>query len=309
MATITDTTTDANGNIIINVSSSADDAITLATAGTYSDKNIIFNIKTPQNSVQPDWNQNDDTQPDYVKNRPFWREKTKELSYPNITEPIEVTTADTEYGFAMANGNFVVEPDVTNYVVFDGVEYTCEPHYEETLEDVGIGSLDFIDYPFLIGDGLILTPVAGTHTVLQYKDVYTIHTDYAPCLVIRTKQTENKTPYLAMEDVEKIKVAFKNGVPIMLDVAVGSHGFDMRVHNVTNYSIAASGFGNSTYNGIIEQAEFNFFVHDGSLDDYSVSYSGSIEEVGNIYPLMYIKNRKYKITVDNTGTLKATEVT
>ena len=47
MATITDTTTDANGNIIINVSSSADDAITLAIAGTYSDKNIIFNIKTP----------------------------------------------------------------------------------------------------------------------------------------------------------------------------------------------------------------------------------------------------------------------
>lgn len=44
MATVTDTTTDANNNIIINVSSSADDAITLATAGTYSDKNIIFNI-------------------------------------------------------------------------------------------------------------------------------------------------------------------------------------------------------------------------------------------------------------------------
>lgn len=71
MATITDTTTDANGNIIINVSSSADDAITLATAGTYSDKNIIFNIKTPQNSIQPDWNQNDDTQLDYIKNRPL----------------------------------------------------------------------------------------------------------------------------------------------------------------------------------------------------------------------------------------------
>lgn len=46
MATVTDTTTDANGNIIINVSSSADDAIALATAGTYSDKNIIFNITT-----------------------------------------------------------------------------------------------------------------------------------------------------------------------------------------------------------------------------------------------------------------------
>ena len=44
MAIIKDTTTDANGNIIINVSSSVDDAITLATAGTYSNKNIIFNM-------------------------------------------------------------------------------------------------------------------------------------------------------------------------------------------------------------------------------------------------------------------------
>ena len=47
MAIITNTTTDDNGNIIINVSSSVNDAITLATAGTYSDKNIIFNLTTP----------------------------------------------------------------------------------------------------------------------------------------------------------------------------------------------------------------------------------------------------------------------
>ena len=44
MATVTNTTTDTNGNIIVDVSSSEDDSITLATAGTYSDKNIIFNI-------------------------------------------------------------------------------------------------------------------------------------------------------------------------------------------------------------------------------------------------------------------------
>ena len=53
MATITDTTTDANGNIIINVSSSTDDAITLATAGTYSDKNIIFNLAIQTEAEKP----------------------------------------------------------------------------------------------------------------------------------------------------------------------------------------------------------------------------------------------------------------
>ncbi len=56
-------------------------------------------IDPPQGGVQPDWNQNDATQPDYVKNRPFWREKTKELMFPYITEPFEVTTVDDGSGF------------------------------------------------------------------------------------------------------------------------------------------------------------------------------------------------------------------
>ena len=53
MATITNTTTDANGNTIIDVSSSADDSITLATAGTYSDKNIIFNLAVQKGAAEP----------------------------------------------------------------------------------------------------------------------------------------------------------------------------------------------------------------------------------------------------------------
>ena len=52
MATITDTTTDANGNIIVDVSSSEDDSITLATAGNYFDKNIIFKIRLFSNFYQ-----------------------------------------------------------------------------------------------------------------------------------------------------------------------------------------------------------------------------------------------------------------
>lgn len=50
MATITSSTVDDNGNIIINITSNADDAIPLATAGTYSDKNIILNITSPSSS-------------------------------------------------------------------------------------------------------------------------------------------------------------------------------------------------------------------------------------------------------------------
>ncbi len=257
--------------------------------------------------IQPDWNQNDDMQPDYVKNRPFWREKTKELLFPYITEPIEVTTEDHD-GFFTATGLFDVAPGVTNYVVFDGVEYTCEPYYSEAEGTVVIGSLDFSDYPFLIVENMIATKTAGNHTILQYYDVYTIQTDYVPHLVIRTLKTEDKKPYLAMEDVEKIKVAFKKGVPIALNATYGSQGFDTRVYNVSNNYIFASGYSPATPINIMEQAEFIFSVEDGSLHDYSVSYSGSIVENSTVYPLMYIGNERYKITVGSSGTLTATKV-
>ena len=262
-----------------------------------------------ESSVQPDWNQNDETQPDYVKNRPFWRETTKELMFPDITEPFEVTTADNGNGFFGASGDFDVAPGVTNYVVFDGVEYACEPHYDEKVGGVFIGSPDFSDYPFFIANGMIATETAGTHTVLQYYAVDTIQTDYVPHLVIRTLKTADGTPYLAMEDVEKIKVAFENGVPIILRTYYHNLDVTMRVNNVSRY-IDASGFGSTfNYNDIMEQIEFAFSVSTGSLQFSSASYLGSIKENNAYYPLMYIGNRRYKITVGTGGTLTATEVT
>lgn len=266
-------------------------------------------VDPPQSGVQSDWNQNDETQPDYVKNRPFWREKTKELLYGSITEPIDITTKNDGSGFFVATGLFAVKPGVTNYVVFDGVEYTCEPYYSAEAEGIAIGSFDFSDYPFFISNGTILTQTEGNHTVLQYCDVYTIQTDYAPHLVIRTLKKEDKKPYLAMEDVEKIKVAFEKGVPIALYTLYGNGRFPTRVYDVSNSYIFASGFGSYAPHNIMEQAEFVFSVSDGSLYKYSVSYSGSIVENANVYPLMYIGNKRYKITVGSSGTLTATEVT
>lgn len=123
MATITDTATDANGNIIINVSSSVDDAITLATAGTYSDKNIIFNLTTPQNCVQPDWNQNDSTAADYVKNRPFY------TGDPVETEIIpETTVTFSKMDGLMAASwpeSFDLIDGQTYTISWDGTDYVC----------------------------------------------------------------------------------------------------------------------------------------------------------------------------------------
>ena len=154
MATITDTTTDANGNIIINVSSSADDAITLATAGTYSDKNIIFNVTTPQSTIQPDWNQNDETQPDYVKNRPFYTGDPVENIF---VEESTVSFADAGYGYlGQIQSTFVPTVGETYKVSWDGIDYECtciESNSTPMLGDINIlfGESDPDGEPFLIG--------------------------------------------------------------------------------------------------------------------------------------------------------------
>ena len=172
MATITDTTTDANGNIIINVSSSADDAITLATAGTYSDKNIIFNIKTPQNSVQPDWNQNDATQPDYVKNRPFYTGDTTE------TVLVEERTIAFEDNHGIYISEFPSTVEVTageTYKVsWDGTIYECTcVNYNDLLV---IGNLSIVGEGADSGEPFIMVAVNGRGITVGTADTASSHT-------------------------------------------------------------------------------------------------------------------------------------
>ena len=74
-------------------------------------------------SVQPDWNQNDSTQPDYVKNRPFY-----------TGEPVEtVLVEESTVSFVNANGMYMAEfPSTfsatvgeTYKVSWDGTTYEC----------------------------------------------------------------------------------------------------------------------------------------------------------------------------------------
>ena len=174
MATITDTTTDANGNIIINVSSSVDDAITLATAGTYSDKNIIFNLTTPQSGVQPDWKQNDGTAADYVKNRPFYTGDPGENIFVEESTVLFADTGDGYYG-GQIQSTFVPTVGETYKVSWDGADYECtciETNGIPLLGDFNIvfGMHNPADEPFLIDArdgkklGIITVDSSASHT-------------------------------------------------------------------------------------------------------------------------------------------------
>ena len=76
-------------------------------------------IDPPQSGVQPDWNQNDETQPDYVKNRPFY------TGNPVETVLVEESTVTFKGGFSNLKSTFEATAGETYKVSWDGTVYEC----------------------------------------------------------------------------------------------------------------------------------------------------------------------------------------
>lgn len=94
------------------------DIITLGLAKSYTDHH-----GGGGGQVQPDWNQNDNTKPDYVKNRPFYAGDPVEIVL------LEETTATFAYNGstyqARISVDFSLEIGTTYEVSWDGIVYSC----------------------------------------------------------------------------------------------------------------------------------------------------------------------------------------
>ena len=123
--------------------------------------------------VQPDWNQNDETAKDYVKNRPFYTGNPVETV---LVEESTVSFADNG-GLYTANFPSTVEATVgeTYKVSWDGIVYECTSVSVEGLPVIGnlaiIGGGSDTGEPFIIGiqNGeritIYTTDTSASHTI------------------------------------------------------------------------------------------------------------------------------------------------
>ena len=91
-------------------------------------------------SVQPDWNQNDETATDYIKNRPFYTGDPVETVF---VEESTVSFADSNRGFYMGQiqSNFEATVGETYKVTWDGTVYECICVDDEGLPVIGNPSI------------------------------------------------------------------------------------------------------------------------------------------------------------------------
>lgn len=145
------------------------DLITLALAKKYTDE------KTSSSSggVQPDWNQNDDTQPDYVKNRPFYIGDPVETV---LFEESTVSFTDSGSGFYLGELQSTFEATVgeTYKVSWDGTEYECA--CINFNGDFAIGNISILSAGSDTGEPFLIAIANGQGIQIAATDTSASHT-------------------------------------------------------------------------------------------------------------------------------------
>ena len=323
-------------------------------------------IDPPQSGVQPDWNQNDDTQPDYVKNRPFY-----------TGNPVEtVLVEESTVSFAERNGMYIAEfvtmieatVGKTYKVYFDENAYECTC---VKLNSLVIGNLSIVDKgsdsgePFLMnvynGQGILIftkdTSASHTISISEFeKEIARIDEKYLPDSVA-TKLEVETAQITADKNKEMLSEMVSSIATFTFDKQTS--GRDTFVFNAFNY-YKISDFNPApenviSFNGTAENGEEISIIRTGSncveygrfivvassgacslpITDthtgsfvapsaglYAVYIEGntSITAGTGQFTLMQMdgltiksstanSTKKFRITVDDSGTISATEVT
>ena len=124
-----------------------------------------------QSGAQSDWNQNDETQPDYVKNRPFYTETVETV----LVEESTVSFAD-DGGFYATDfpSTFSATVGETYKISWNGTVYecTCVDFSGSTI----IGNLSIVGLGSDTGEPFYMTVTNGERILIATADTSASHT-------------------------------------------------------------------------------------------------------------------------------------
>ena len=349
-----------------------------AVTGSY-DGSEALTMNIPE-QVQPDWNQNDSTQPDYVKNRPFYTGNPVEIE---IIPSTTVTFSDME-GIMAATWpeNFDLVGGQTYKVSWDGTDYVCTGILFRDipfLGNLGIAQAgDNTGEPFIFinqGKWLVASTESATEHIIGIKIVSTpivqIDKKYLPESVftdadwgfVSNRPFFNKplNVNITAENITETVNVGTNYVDLGATVPDFNEGLYYKVEGEISFLTTSSGINYplqingyykansqaeislgtvyiSSYRSDLEVSLYgnNNMAYRGKLclnvsgnsASYTITAAFTIISEVKMLPEDYIPNtiqrvgddiiipsstpdstKQFKITVDDSGTLSATEVT
>ena len=324
-----------------------------------------------QSGVQSDWNQNDDTQPDYVKNRPFYTSDPVETVL--VEESTELFSNVGSFYAAIVQSTFEATVGEIYKISWDSTVYECA--CVDFSGNTIIGNLSIMGYgsdtgePFIMsvsesGINIFTADTSDTHT-------FSIIGKQAPIVKIPAKFIDkdasgyiaiHKNSTMTKQEAQNYRNSISAGKVVFIiwgdlcikEISFGSSQstgdyISLRTQNYEIYKISSNdGYlyeyedrvfssmtlpsnwasGDNpihTYNYanriVISPVKFNAYV--GTTDElFRVQPNGTKSKafsvLGNgeavapaiiLYSSTADSTKKFKITVDDSGALTATEVT
>ena len=314
------------------------------------------NEEFAKRGVQPDWNQNDDTQPDYIKNRPFYTGNPVETV---LVEESTVSFVVEDSGLYMAQFRSTFEATVgeTYKVYWDGTAYECTCVADNKVPFPTIGNISIIGGVFDTGEPFCMGVRNGEGITILTADTSASHTFSIGRMVAQVAQIDPKyiddMYYTEMleKSIEGMEIAnippnvtFDQNLPLEIgqvwsvsykmlngNIGSGSGWENLEVQRAKDGTLYLGAYPDPigypfsiTTTRIISNRSW---VNNANVSSIILTgVSGTMhEEVVHQIPIKYIpafegnalilpsstenSSKKFKITVDDSGALTATEVT
>lgn len=269
-------------------------------------------------SVQPDWNQNDSTQPDYVKNRPFYTGNPVETV---LVEESTVPFSDSGgLYFAQFPSTFAATVGETYKVYWDGSNYEC------TCVDLNgnsaIGNLSIMGIGSDTGEPFIMAVNNGVEIQIVSADTSASHTFSISGFVPEVVKIDKKyLPEIGLLKEIKLNTAYADIVDI---ISAQSLPFIKLGDNYAYAILYLSGIRVNTNKDTFMFSSEPILDNSGRCvffttyvnvnDEWGGIESNFMAKVDSESKALYLNSstlrstKKFKITVDDSGTITATEV-
>ena len=204
-----------------------------------------------QSGVQSDWNQNDDTKSDYVKNRPFYTGDRVETVF--IEESTVSFAAENGLYMAKFQSTFAATVGETYKVYWDGTVYECTCTFTDLIGIIAIGNLSIAGAGSDTGEPFMIGVFNGKGIQIATTDTSASHTISISGFVQEVVKIDEK--YLPTIPADKLPAIPADKLPA-IPVIEFTTNISVNIGNNTQPSFIVSNLSYSEIYAIVEKGSF-----------------------------------------------------
>ena len=263
-------------------------------------KTLIKGLVQKMKSFRGNWEQNDPTADDYIKNRPFYTEGEKEA----VIIPEMVVSISNYFTTVTYSPIIPFEVGKTYNVLWNGDSYSCVANELDGIP--AIGDFEFSSLPFCIavdkgmfGGAYIASPTDGDYTVLVTGSVEVVHKIDRKYIDIPTnlattddvQSVANKVQTVA-NNVQTVANNVNKKMNATNPVGTGSFSMNRKAGTTVGQNSHTEGY-NTTASGDSSHAEGNATVasgEDSHAEGIGATASGSFSHAEGYYTIANGRN-------------------